>query len=66
MFYLWVQIAGGKSPQDRGAVRLKAIDKKRFEVTDFVPEDMIRSDPAGIYRVFPAPVCERIKAKVTQ
>jgi hypothetical protein len=26
--YLWVQVAGSKSPQDRGAIRLEAIDKK--------------------------------------
>ena len=32
-FYAWVRIAGGKSPEDRGAVRLAAIEKKRFEVT---------------------------------
>ncbi len=64
-FYLWVRIAGGKNPKDRGAVRLAAIDKKRFEVTDFVSEESIRNDPNGIYRIFPAPVCETIKAKVT-
>jgi hypothetical protein len=63
-FYLWVRIAGGQKPQDRGAVRVAAIEKKRFEVTDFVSEEAIRKDPNGIYRVFPLPVCETIKAKV--
>lgn len=63
-FYLWVRIAGGKNPEDRGAVRVAAMEKKRFEVTDFLSEEAIRKDPSGIYRVFPVPVCETIKAKV--
>lgn len=65
-FYASVVVAGGKSPQDRGAVRLAAIDKKRFEVTDFVSEEMIREDPDSIYQLLPAPVCEKIKAKLTR
>jgi len=64
-FYLWVRVSGGKTPKDRGAVRIEAIEKKRFAVTDFVPEETIRADPNGIYQVFPAQVCETIKGKVT-
>jgi hypothetical protein len=64
-FYLWVRIASGKSSKDRGAVRIEAIDKKRFEVTDFMSEDAIRSAPNSIYGIFPAQVCEKIKEKVT-
>lgn len=63
-FYAWVRVAGGRSSNDRGAVRLAAIEKKRFDVTDFVSEEVIRHDPEGIYRLFPAQVCERIKAKL--
>jgi hypothetical protein len=64
-FYLWVGIDGAKNPQDRGAVRLQAIEKKRFEVTHYFSEEAIRNDPNAIYRVFPAQVCERIKAKLS-
>jgi len=63
-FYAWVRIAGGKSSDDRGAVRLAAIDKVRFDVTDFVSERMIRKDPEGISRLFPGQVCERIVVKL--
>ena len=63
-FYVWVRVAGGKSSQDRGAVRLAAIEKKRFEVTDFVSEETIRRQPEGIYQLFPGQVCEKIKAKL--
>jgi hypothetical protein len=63
-FYAWVRIAGGKSPDSRGAVRLAAIDKVRFDVLDFVSERMIRKDQEGIRRLFPGPVCERIVVKL--
>lgn len=62
-FYLWVRLAGGKSPQDRGAVRVAAIEKNQFEVTDFVSEEAIRADPDRIYTVFPAALCPLIKTK---
>jgi hypothetical protein len=65
-FYLWIRIGGGKNPQDRGAVRLAAIEKKRFEVTDFISEEAIRKDPKGIYGIFPAQVCETIRGKMIQ
>ena len=64
-FYLWVRVAGGKTPRDRGAVRVAAVEKKQFEVTDFVSEEALRSDPTGIYRLFPAPVCEKITEKIS-
>jgi len=35
-FYLWVRVAGGKSVDDRGAVRVVAVKRKRFDVTDFM------------------------------
>ena len=64
-FYLWVRVAGGKTSKDRGAVRVEAIEKKRFEVTDFVSEETIRAAPNGIYEIFPAQVCVKIQEKVT-
>lgn len=63
-FYLWVRIAGGKTPQDRGAVRVAAVEKERFEVTDFISEETIRNTPTGLAQIFPAQVCETINAKV--
>ncbi len=65
-FYLWVRIAGGKNSQDRGAVRVAAIEKKRFEITDFVSEEAIRKSPDQLYSVFPAAVCETIKGKMNR
>jgi hypothetical protein len=62
-FYAWVvfPLAGGEAR--RGAVRLAAIDAERFEVTNFISEDEVKRNPDRIYKIFPRPVCERIKAK---
>ncbi len=63
-FYAWVRVFEGASIIDQGAVRLAAIERREFQVTDFLSEHMIRTDPKAIYRVFPAPVCDRINSKL--
>lgn len=63
-FYVWVRVFEGASVVDQGAVRLAAIEKREFQVTDFLSERTIRADPKVIYRVFPAPVCDRINGKL--
>ncbi|MBI1997230.1 MAG: hypothetical protein HYS66_12270 [Deltaproteobacteria bacterium] len=63
-FYVWVRVFEGASVVDQGAVRLAAIERREFQVTDFLSERAIRTDPKAIYRVFPTPVCERINSKL--
>ena len=63
-FYVWVRVFNGASVVDQGAVRLAAIERREFQVTDFLSERAIRTDPKAIYRVFPTPVCERINSKL--
>ncbi len=63
-FYVWIRVSESGSVAAQGAVRLAAIERKRFEVTDFIAEQAIRDDPTAIYRVFPAPVCDTIKARL--
>ena len=63
-FYVWVRVAGGESADDRGVVRVAAVERKRFVVTDFISERTIRSDREDIRRVFPGSVCEKIHAKL--
>jgi hypothetical protein len=65
-FYVWIRIAGGKSAQDRGAAKVAAIEKKRFEVVDFLSEEAVRSDPSAIHKVFPADVCDKINEKMAR
>lgn len=63
-FYVWVRVDGGNSVDDRGAVRVAAIGRERFEVTDFISEREILSDRNRIHLVFPEPVCERIESMI--
>ncbi len=58
-YYLWVTIFDDDKKKDDGAIRVAAIEKTRFEVTDFLSRGKINEN--NIYSVFPAPVCERIK-----
>src|SRR6266853_214225 len=63
-FYLWVQVSEEGRVVEQGAVRIAAVEKKEFQITDFIGEPAIRSDPAGINRVFPALVCDTIKQRL--
>jgi hypothetical protein len=63
-FYVWVKVTRGKKQIDEGAVRLAAIEKKYFDVTDFLSITEIKSNPEAIYKVFPRPVCDKIMAKL--
>ena len=63
-YYIWVRINGGKSPEDRGAARVTAVDRKGFEVTMFASEREMRTNVGALKLVFPVPVCERIEAKL--
>lgn len=62
-YYAWVVIDGGKTGDDRGAVRLAAIERTHFEVIDFVSEHAIEQQSDILARTFPRPVIERIDAR---
>jgi hypothetical protein len=63
-FYVWVRARTGEGGLSQGAVRLAAVERKEFQVTNYVPEADIRAHPDGIYQVFPGPVCEKIKNRL--
>lgn len=63
-YYVWVRVESGGANAREGAARLAAVDRERFEVTDFLSREQIAADPGGIYQVFPAPVCERIEEEM--
>ena len=62
-FYLWVTVNEGSRTAQSGAVRVAAIEKKRFEVTHFLSVAEIRTNPEAVYTVFPRPVGDKIRAK---
>jgi hypothetical protein len=63
-FYAWVRVLEERAIVKQGAVRLAAVERKRFDVTSFASESAIRADPKALYSVFPAPVCWKIMAKL--
>lgn len=62
-FYLWLRATNAEKTVIEGAVRVAAVDKKRFEVTDFVPRSEIVSDPDTLPLIFPQALIEKIHTK---
>lgn len=63
-FYAWMLIKRNNIVIKEGAVRLAAIEKKRFSVTNFLSREDVIKDPKALYSIFPRPVAEMIKEKV--
>ena len=62
-FYLWLRATNAEKTAIEGAVRVAAIDKKRFDVTTFIPRADIVSHPDALARVFPQELIEKILTK---
>ena len=62
-FYLWLRATNAEKAVIEGAVRVAAIEKKRFDVTDFVPRSEIVSHPEMLTRIFPQALIEKIHTK---
>jgi hypothetical protein len=62
-FYAWVKIFEDSRLIDEGAVRLAAIEKKHFEVTDYLSKRDIEEKPAVLERIFPRALVEFIKKR---
>jgi hypothetical protein len=62
-FYLWVTATKPDKTVVDGAARVAAIDKKRFEVTDFLTRSEIAAKPDSIARVFPQLLLDKIRNK---
>jgi hypothetical protein len=62
-YYAWVTV--GETSPVHGAVRLKAVDGKRFEVMEFFSVEQIRSNHTALESVFPKSVIADIDEKVT-
>lgn len=63
-FYLWVNLNNKGKLVSEGAVRVEAIDKIRFNVTDYVDINQIKKKSKDIHMIFPGPVCDKIEAKI--
>ena len=63
-FYVWARFQTADGAISEGAARVAAIERKSFQVANFLSKSEILAQPSGIYAVFPAPVCQRINAKL--
>ena len=62
-YYAWVVVFDGTQRINSGAVRLAAVDKKRFEITDFLSVDEIMANPDLVETVFPILLCPDIRKR---
>jgi len=53
-YYLWVKVLTGSKLSQEGAVRVAAIERTHFDVTNFMSKTQIQSAPAEVGNVFPA------------
>jgi hypothetical protein len=65
-FYAWVTIRDSVKVIDQGAVRVAAIEKKHFDVTDFVSEADIKDAPLMLDRIFPKLVADKIRERLAK
>jgi len=63
-FYVWVRVLEGETVVEEGAARVAAIDRKEFDVTDYLDAPRIRAKAAVLYEVFPGAVADKIKARL--
>ncbi|MBX3290650.1 MAG: hypothetical protein KF855_15145 [Acidobacteria bacterium] len=63
-FYAWIKVVEKEKIIDQGAVRLAAIDKKRFEITHYLKCSEVIENPESAAEVFPSEVVEKIKQKI--
>jgi hypothetical protein len=59
-YYFWVRVTCSSTLCTEGAVRVAAIQREKFEVTDFLSKDAIIASPADASYLFPAALIARI------
>lgn len=64
-YYVWIRAADKSRHHVAGAMRVTAIDRVRFNVTDFTPAASIRSDPALLASIYPASLIPAIRQHAT-
>jgi hypothetical protein len=65
-YYAWVEVQTASAPDVRGAVRIAAVERDRFEVLQFLPADEIRTRPDAVQSVFPAALVPDVLRRASQ
>jgi hypothetical protein len=55
-FYAWVKVLSGSTVIQEGAVRLAAIQRTHFKITDFMSAKQVNATPGEVSNIFPAPL----------
>jgi hypothetical protein len=63
-FYAWVKVKEKDTLLEEGAVRVAAMEKKRFGVLEYLTRVDIERDLERVYQIFPRPVGDKIKERV--
>ena len=53
-YYIWIRAADETGRHVEGVMRVAAIDRVRFDITDFTPAASIRSNPESLDSIYPA------------
>lgn len=64
-YYVWIRAADNAGHRIAGAMRVAAVNRVRFDVTDFTSAASIRSDPASLASIYPAPLIPVIRQHAT-
>jgi hypothetical protein len=64
-YYIWIRAVDDARRHVAGAMRVAAIDRVRFDVTDFTPAASIRSDPTPLGSIYPAVLIPAIRQHAT-
>lgn len=62
-YYAWVKINGGKI-NEQGVVRVAAIEKEYFVITDYLSSTEIKNNPNIVDSIFPEDVTQKIQEKL--
>jgi len=65
-FYVWAKCFIKDRLQTEGAARLAAIDKKEFQITNFLSRNQISNSPQQVGEIFPAPLVRNILQRAKQ
>ncbi len=63
-YYIWVKIYGQKKLLDEGAVKVAAVERKLFTVSNYLAIADLKKSPERINQVFPLPVGDKIRTRL--
>ena len=62
-YYMWIRAVDKAGHHIEGAMRVAAIDRVRFDITDFTPAASIRSDPTLLASIYPVLIIPAIRQR---